>query len=205
MENKELKKQLEKHIKDLKSLCKDSKFADKLIADILSVKGQIDVQPMEVCVPKDDVKDRINIRDAYEVIRFDGGYIFATNGYRIIVKPYRVVGDNVVASSLYYAMEALFSMKEAAQDNKELEVANQMSDLLKDAIPLLCTRPNTCFDTLEEIVALTEDELKRLDKKINDSMANLAQEDTAKNEEFKADVELGETLKEIFDVKNKNK
>ena len=155
------------------------------------------VEPMEICVPAGEVKDRINIRDAYEVIRFDGGYIFATNGYRIIVKPYRVIGDEVVANSLYYAMESLFTLKDMDKSVKDKNLDN-FEFLLKDSIPLLCTRACTCFDDINELMELTTQELERLERKMNKAQENLAKEDKKKNEEFKADVELGETLKNGF-------
>lgn len=199
MKKKDLAQKLDAKIKDLKSICKDAKFADKLISDILSLKGQMCVEPMEIGITEEQIQKRLKIGrsyGAYELIKFDGGYIFATNGYRLIVKPYIGIADKIVASGLYYAINTYFEICGLPEDEIADSLMSDARYFFEDAIPMICTYPIYNFDNELETISETKRNFKRLIKKAKEASEKLQKDDIEKNEEFKNDVLIEEQIKE---------
>ena len=88
MEKTELKQRLEEVKTKLKSICKDAHYADSLISDILSLKGQIDHEPTIVHVAESDIVDKVK-GDLFEVgLTKDGKAIYHVyGGYTIVADP----------------------------------------------------------------------------------------------------------------------
>lgn len=71
----------------IKANSKDAHFADTLIEELLSLKGQKDVEPMELCVPSKEVIKTYDY-DSFEIIHCKGGFLFhCKGGYYAYVTP----------------------------------------------------------------------------------------------------------------------
>lgn len=81
MEKKELKKQLDEVVAQIKNNSKDAKFADALIDKMLSLKGQIDVEPAWCHFPVTDKDEVIDTGGAYKFVRNMYGVNFHINGF----------------------------------------------------------------------------------------------------------------------------
>ena len=88
MDKKELKKKLDEVIVQIKNNSKDAKFAESLIDKAMSLKGQIDVEEVELIIPKKDVIKRYGYGNSYEFVRCKGGILFHVfGGYKTYVTP----------------------------------------------------------------------------------------------------------------------
>lgn len=88
MNKKELKKKLDEVIVQIKNNSKDAKFAESLIDKAMSLKGQIDVEEVELIIPKKDVIKRYGYGNSYEFVRCKGGILFHVfGGYKTYVTP----------------------------------------------------------------------------------------------------------------------
>jgi len=88
----------------IKANSKDAHFADTLIKELLSLKGQKDQQPMYLCVPESEVVKTYDF-DSFSISNCKGGILFHTKGgYNVYTTPRVKV--------LYEHLELLLSMKE---------------------------------------------------------------------------------------------
>lgn len=88
----------------IKANSKDAHFADALIKELLSLKGQSDHQPMYLCVPESEVVKTYDF-GSFTISNCKGGILFHTKGgYNAYVSP-RV-------KILYEHLELLLNMKE---------------------------------------------------------------------------------------------
>lgn len=75
----------------IKTNSKDAHFADTLIAELLSVKGQIDVEPTLAYVPISDIVDKLEgdtftmavLKNGDAVYHLKGGYTIVADGARM--------------------------------------------------------------------------------------------------------------------------
>lgn len=154
MEKKELKKKLDALKENLISNSKDAVFAKKLIADMLSIKGQIDIEQTEVFVSAKDVIGRRNF-GSFEIVKCKTCMIYHTFGGLTTMVSVRLVNLHEHLSYLYECMENKDSLDEtqvkcftailnatsmvmmaplfAATSDKWLtSIANSVIDILKD-------------------------------------------------------------------------
>ena len=74
-------------IAQIKTNSKDAHFAETLVDKLLSLKGQKDVEPMELCVPLKEVINRYDF-GSFEIVNCKGGIMFhAKGGYYAYVTP----------------------------------------------------------------------------------------------------------------------
>lgn len=81
MGKEELKKQLDEVVVQIKTNSKDAKFADKLVDKLLSLKGQIDVEPAWCHFPVTDKDEVIDTGGAYKIVRNNHGVNFHITGF----------------------------------------------------------------------------------------------------------------------------
>lgn len=88
MDRNEIKAKIEEVKAQLKSNSKDAHFAEKLIGDLLSLKGQYEHQPTMVHVAMDDILDTLegNTFTIYKTKSGDTGFHLKA-GYDIVVRP----------------------------------------------------------------------------------------------------------------------
>lgn len=92
MNKNELKDKLEKIKAQIKSNSKDAHFADSLISDLISVKGQLDVEPSLVHVSLDSIVDSVEGDTFKMAITNDGKAVYHTYGGYTIVADMRCRG-----------------------------------------------------------------------------------------------------------------
>jgi hypothetical protein len=105
---KELRDEMRSLINQIKTNSKDTHFADKLLADLLSVKGQLMIEPTELdCGTKTDEFES----DTYRVTITNRGVLYhEKGGYSIFVTPamkslYDTLADIVVNKDKYANLE----------------------------------------------------------------------------------------------------
>lgn len=88
MEKKEIKAKIDDIKAQIKANSKDAHFAEKLIGDLLSLKGQYEHQPTMVHVAMDDILDTLegNTFTIYKTKSGDTGFHLKA-GYDIVVRP----------------------------------------------------------------------------------------------------------------------
>lgn len=198
---KDLKKELKDLVSKIKTNSKDSAFAESLVKKLLSVKGQIDVEPTEIYVPCSDVIYRKSIENgAYEIIQTKEENIFATKGFRLIVKPYIVSGDKLAGSSLYEMMNCVFNLCREQDEQKDDFENADILDMLLWTIPKICSLPLTSFVDQTMTTELLDVYNKNL-KRLLDKAESKIQEETPKEYlEFRQRIELAEELKKGSNV-----
>lgn len=86
-EKADINAKIDEVIAQIKVNSKDSHFAETLVDKLLSLKGQKDVEPVELCVPLKDVINRYDY-DSFEIVNCKSGIIFhAKGGYYAFVTP----------------------------------------------------------------------------------------------------------------------
>lgn len=123
MNKTELKKKLEDVKSKLKTNSKDVHFADALIDELLSIKGQIDHEPTLAYLPLSEVEAQLK-GDTFEMSAMkDGTMVFHTfGGYTLIASP-RLASLNETLRQYVFGQELLKNLNEEELDIYELNLA----------------------------------------------------------------------------------
>lgn len=89
-----LKQKLEETKAKIKSNSKDAHFADTLISDLLSLKGQLEHQPTLVHIAEDDIVSRFDGAHFEMCVTKDGTAVYRTRGGYTIVADYGLTSLN---------------------------------------------------------------------------------------------------------------
>lgn len=181
MEKQELKNKIEEVVNQIKTNSKDAKFADSLIDKLLSLKGQLDVEPMRFGIPeKDVIKEYDN--DSIRFVRCKGYIAFqAKGGFSVFVSPRM--------SALYQHLEGLLDMKDNFDNLTEEQKEGYDTSYLYTSI-LMQIMLFAVFDA-QMFADLSNDVMKRY-KEFLDRYNNIPlQEETFKeNAEFENNMDL---------------
>ena len=181
MEKQELKNKIEEVVNQIKTNSKDAKFADSLIDKLLSLKGQLDVEPMRFGIPeKDVIKEYDN--DSIRFVRCKGYIAFqAKGGFSVFVSPRM--------SALYQHLEGLLDMKDNFDNLTEKQKEGYDTSYLYTSI-LMQIMLFAVFDA-QMFADLSNDVMKRY-KEFLDRYNNIPlQEETHKeNAEFENNMDL---------------
>ena len=194
MGKEELKKRLDEKVKVLKSQCKDAHFAEELISDVLSLKGQLSVEPTLLTVSGNVVSE---IKEsAYSITKYDDNKIvFAINGFKVIISPHLNV------------YEFPFNTLLTAHDNYDKlteEEKQSYGDLLTN-VCIFMQLPTFVFADPQLFAKFLDIYIPYLNDKMEETVNDeLPQDNEAKNEQFKEEVEFKEQLKQELDVRSKN-
>lgn len=162
MEKKELKKQLDEVVVQIKNNSKDAKFADALVDKLLSLKGQIMIEPTRIHIEeKDVVKEYDN--DAVRFVRCKYCIIFqAKGGLSVVVRP--------TMTALFEHLTVLLDMKDRYEEldeegKKSYELLYSATVLMLE-VPIFVTRSDEMFfgvvnDVLARFNKFTETELNK--------------------------------------------
>lgn len=108
MDKKVLKERLDELVRQIKLNSKDAHFADKLISDLLSVKGQMGIEPIALDCGKEVDEWR---GETFRITLTDKGVLYHEyGGYSVFVTPnnvalYDVLSDLVVNKEEYAELE----------------------------------------------------------------------------------------------------
>lgn len=103
----DLKKELKDAMAALKATCKDAAFFDSQMDRILSLKGQVDVEPVRVAIWEKDVKREVK-GDTYWIALTKDKAVYHTYG------GYTIVADSRNANSLYLTIAGIVDWFEDA-------------------------------------------------------------------------------------------
>lgn len=108
MDKKVLKERLDELVRQIKLNSKDAHFADKLIGDLLSVKGQMGIEPIALDCGKEVDEWR---GETFRITLTDKGVLYHEyGGYSVFVTPnnvalYDVLSDLVINKEEYAELE----------------------------------------------------------------------------------------------------
>lgn len=180
MEKKELKKQIDDVVSQIKSNSKDVHFADTLIDKLLSLKGQYDVEPTRVYIREKDVVKEYDF-DNIRFVRCKSCIIYeAKGGMKMIVKP--------TMKGLYDHLVVLLDMKDN-YDSLSEEGKKIYEGLYSATLWIL----NSCiYATIDDEVftGIASDIMNRFDKYVKSKESKLQAETPQENAEFENTAEL---------------
>ena len=192
MINQEQKKtiwsEIETVINQIKTNSKDTKFADKLIDKLMSLKGQYDVEPTRLFVPeKDVIKEYDN--DNLRIVRCKDCIIWQhKGGFTFVVKP--------TMRALYEYLSGMLAMKdrydELTGDEKQLYDVSYFGMSLILQAPMFAVADDEFFVDLATFIG---DGVKKVSEKLLNQP--LQEETPIENAEFETKMEVAnEFLKE---------
>lgn len=184
---KELRDEMRSLINQIKTNSKDAHYADKLLADLLSVKGQLMIEPTELdCGTKTDEVES----DTYRITLTNRGALYhEKGGYSIFVTPtmkslYDTLADIVINKDKYAALEG--------EEKADYETA-------LSAVAYCLSLPKFVFsdgDFTYKIATMVVEFIKsEYDRLMNEE---LQEETVEKDREWKEIIDAVEELKEIF-------
>lgn len=174
MEKKILKERLNDLVNQIKTNSKDSHFANKLIEDLLSVKGQMMIEPIELdCGKKIDEY----LGETFRITLTDRGVLYHEyGGYNIFVTP-----NN---TALYQTLEDLVVNREKYNSGEDIN--SEDLELIMTAIAYCLIVPKIAFGDTEFMFEIAKMVIEHIRKQYEDLMSKDLQEETiAEDEEFK--------------------
>lgn len=187
------KTEYNKEIKELKTklvgLCNDTHFAKTLIDEMLSLKGQSCIEPLELNVGK---KVDLFKGETFEIVKTDRGCLYHEyGGYSIFVNPeqkclYETLVDYVDNKDVYFELK---------DDEKEI------FDLNMSAIAYCLAIPKFAFSDVEFTYEMASKCIEFIRKSYEKAMEEPLQDETIEEDEQFKQATLGiENLKE--EIKN---
>ena len=192
MEKTEIKDKLAEVKAALKANSKDAHYADKLIADMLSLKGQLDVEPALINIPMNEVLGSVEF-STFVIYKTSLGMFYQQrNGFEYFIPLNGYT--NGLYEVLSYLVDNKDTIKDAPDDEKEL-----YDSFVADVSEVMTMPISLCFpyiefykfraETISGIIAL-------LNKILEDSIENLEPEDYEANAEFRQVTESLENIKD---------
>lgn len=192
MDKIELKKRLAEVQNRIKANSKDVHFADELSAELLSIKGQLDIEPTLVHIPISENAKTLQ-GDTFEMVSDTMGCAFHTfGGYTIYAK--RNDGNNAFCDVID---DYVANAKE--RDNMTEEEKKSFDSILH-AIVYCLNAPMLCCSDAELLFKVATDIVDYLVKVQDEALnADLKEETLKENEEFEGAMKAIENIKEQVD------
>lgn len=187
METKEeLNKELRIKIANLKRLCDNAHYGEKLINDILSIKEQLCVEPTLIHVPCSEIQKELDF-ESFKLYETKSGIIVSANGFRMYIRPW--------LHSLYEHLKSLIELKENYDFLNEQEKENY--DLLFSGTFSIILNPLICFTDDEYWIDLTTYITKKQVELFQSKLdAPLQEETPIEDEEFRKNILAAERFKQ---------
>lgn len=131
---KELKEKIKETSIKLKGICNDAKFADALIDELLSLKGQYDVEPTLVHVPVTSVIKTYDFNH-FRLYRTDKGIVFHMGGMYQLIPP--------MMQTLYGQLNFILDQKDKYVALSDEEKA--IYELVFGGVMTILQTPTICF------------------------------------------------------------
>lgn len=192
MDKIELKKRLAEVQNRIKANSKDTRFADELSAELLSIKSQLDIEPTLVHIPIGENAKTLQ-GDTFEMVSDTVGCAFHTfGGYTIYAK--RNDGNNAFCDVID---DYVANAKE--RDNMTDEEKKSFDSILH-AIVYCLNAPMLCCSDAELLFKVATDIVDYLVKVQEDALnADLKEETLKENEEFEGAMKAIESIKDQVD------
>lgn len=189
----ELKKQMNEVVAKIKVNSKDAHYADKLVDMLLSLKGQLDIEPTLIHIPSDDIVEKLESETFRLALCKSGDVVYhLKGGMDIVVQP--------KAESLYNYLVDTIRMQEGIKALDEEQQKILENDVIASTYVL--NIPFLAFGDLEfkyKLANIVIDYLVELqDKMLKD--AELQEETPVENTLFEeATMALEEMKNEVVD------
>lgn len=172
----------------IKANSKDAHFADALIKELLSLKGQSDHQPMYLCVPESEVVKTYDF-ESFSISNCKGGILFhAKGGYDAYVTPRM--------KALYEHLALIIDMKERYDELSEEDKTNY--DNLFSATTMILQIPIFATITPKCFFGIASEALTRLDEATKELLKQpLGEDNPFANAEFDNMIAATEELKKM--------
>lgn len=122
MDKKELKGKLDEVVAKIKVNSKDKHYADALVKELLSVKGQLDIEPTLIHLPVDDVVKKMESETFRIALLKSGEVVYhLKGGMDIVVQP--------KANSLYTFLSNMIELQEELDNFTEEERKLLLDDI----------------------------------------------------------------------------
>lgn len=195
MKKTELNDKLNEIKAKIKANSKDAHFADALIGDLLSVKGQIDHEPAIVHLPVSDIEESAD-GEHFEVMAMkDGTAVYHTRGGYTIIADYRIAGLNSNIRSLIAYTNGVDAL---THEDKELADLEASANAYVLNIPMLAA--SDAKFKLEMATAV----VKYLNDTYESAMnAPLQPDDIKANDDYEAVAKMTEYISESTKAQNK--
>lgn len=155
---------------------KDAHFADALISDLLSIKGQLDHEPTLIHIPISDVTESIDSGPYEASITKDGTAIYHAKGGYTVIADYRMAGLNYGIRGLITGITDVDSITDEEREAVDLDLSASAYVI---SIPVIAfSDPEFKLDMATAVVKYLN---KTYDKAIN---APLQEDDMKLNKEF---------------------
>lgn len=185
MEKKELKEKLKTIVGKIKTNSKDQQFAQKLVDDLLSTKGQLDVEPLELDCGK---KEKEYLGDTYRITLTNKGVLYHEyGGYNIFVTPSQ--------GALY---ECLSDMVINQGENAKMEGEQKDNlSLMQTVLGWVLQTPKYAITDAQLSVEIATMVIKHINDKYEELMSKGLQDETVEEYQAYKDATMAlETLKE---------
>lgn len=196
----DLKEKLDKAVAELKTNCKDAHFFDKQMDMILSLKGQMDVEPVRLIVKEADVVKEYKGDTFYIAVTKQGAMYHTYGGYTVFIKQFP--SGSIYPNSLYTVLNDIVDKMHA--ENEKPLIGEEMDEMVFADMMLkqhIINAPTWCFTDADATVSIGSsvmDNIVRLTEKALDSV--LQEEDFQANADFEAAVmgaeQIGEAIRE---------
>lgn len=183
MDKKAIKKELDEVIIQIKNNSKDAKFADKLIDKAMSLKGQLDVEEVELIIPASDVVKRYSF-GSFEFLRLKSGI-----GFHVFNSLYTKVYIN--CAKTYQILSEMLDRVDTCETNSDEEY-KKATGLIVSAVEynmsaILIT--STSDAALFKVASSVLEEYNELQKKYLEN-PELQEETHEENAKFESDNQM---------------
>jgi hypothetical protein len=189
MEKEELKKDLKEVVAKIKTNSKDQHYADVLIDKLLSIKGQLGIEPTRLYLPMSDIIDSVESKTfRIEIFKSGEAIYHLKGGMDVIVRPN--------ATSLYSYLTHIVALQNG---HTEEEITDEMRDLIVadlEASSLVLNIPFFAFGDFEFKYKLAEMVVDYLNKLQVEEVDNAELQDPTPVEDSNFE-ETVRTLEEI--------
>ena len=186
MDKKVLKERLDELVRQIKLNSKDAHFANKLIEDLLTIKGQMMNEPMELdCGKKvDEYKG-----ETFHITLTNKGVLYHEyGGYNIFTTP----NNKALYDTLANIVEDKGLYATSTEEEKE------KIDLAMSAIGYCISIPKIAFSDAEFTFEIAGKTIEYIRKQYDDLMSKELQEETPKEDEVFKNASLAmEELREV--------
>ena len=178
----------------IKANSKEARFADKLVDELLSVKGQLMTEPTLVHLPIKDIEQTLD-RGHFKVYKVDADFVYATKGYKIVVSPTALKGGE--NSSLYEWLDAMCHLQSKVDKNEGTDAEKETLEAMLYSIDTVCNIPLSAFVDEDYVVELLKGHTSHLQRRLDEMLNSQPSKDDSKaNAAFEAEVLQGEKVLE---------
>lgn len=104
----------------IEQICGENESLRKEINELLDLKSQVDIKPVELCIEPDEVKKRYPIGSSMEILRCSAKFCFKSPYIWLVVKP--SLANNLGGGALYETLEWCCDYMDSRENLPEDEV-----------------------------------------------------------------------------------